>query len=253
MSLRAASRKENVVMGRFLSGAMIVALTAATPAFAADLRVKAPAMSPAQFSWTGCHIGGHIGGVSSNDTTTNVFGVSRSDNSSGFVGGGQIGCDYQFAPGWVLGVEGQAAWTSLKSNSASAVRFPAAGVTVPSQFTVSNDFLASATARLGYSFVDRRLLYVKGGAAWTNEKVDDAFTNLLGMAVDPSTSTTRTGWTIGAGAEWAFVPNWSATLEYDYYDFGSMGLTLTAPNQAVTVNSLKDTIQTVTAGVNYRF
>jgi len=73
------------------------------------------------------------------------------------------------------------------------------------------------------------------------------------MAVDPSTSTTRTGWTIGTGAEWAFAPNWSATLEYDYYDFGSMGLTLTAPNQTVTVSSFKDTIQTVTAGVNYHF
>jgi hypothetical protein len=43
---------------------------------------------------------------------------------------------------------------------------------------------------LGYSFVDRWLLYVKGGAAWTNEKVDDAFTNVRGIAVDPSTSTT---------------------------------------------------------------
>jgi outer membrane immunogenic protein len=240
-------------MRRILSGAAIVALTAAAPAFAADLQVKAPAMSSAQFSWTGCYIGGHIGGAFSRDTTTSAFGVSASHNSSSFAGGGQIGCDYQFAPGWVLGLEGRAAWTGLKSSSAGSVRFAAAGVTVPSQFTVSNNFLASATTRLGYSFVDRRLFYVKGGAAWTNEKVDIAFTNLLGMAVDPSTSTTRTGWTIGTGAEWAFVPNWSATLEYDYYDFGSMGLTLTAPNQAVIVNSLKDTIQTVTAGVNYRF
>jgi len=132
---------------------------------AADLRVKAPAMSPAQCSWTGCHIGGAL----SNDTTTSVFGVSTSHNSSGFVGGGQIGCDYQFAPGWVLEVEGRAAWTGLKSSSAGSVKFPAAGVTVPAQFTVSNDFLASATTRLGYSFVDRRLFYVKGGAAWTKE------------------------------------------------------------------------------------
>jgi outer membrane immunogenic protein len=124
---------------------------------------------------------------------------------------------------------------------------------LPSQFTVSNDFLASATARLGYSFVDRWLLYVKGGAAWTNEKADDAFTTVRGIAVDPSTSSTRTGWTIGTGAEWAFAPNWSATLGYDYYDFGSKGLTLTDPNATVTISSFKDTIHTVTAGVNYRF
>jgi outer membrane immunogenic protein len=241
-------------MRRILSGATIVALTAATPTFAADLAVKAPAMIPAvpaPFSWTGCHIGGHIGGAFSDDTSTGALGVSRSHNSAGFVGGGQIGCDYQFAPGWVLGVEGRAAWTSLKGSNAGIVRFPAAGVTVPAQFTVSNDFLASATARLGYSFVDRWLFYVKGGAAWTDEKVDIAFTNLRGIAVDPSTSTTRTGWTVGTGVEWAFAPNWSATLEYDYYDFGSKGLTLTAP--VVTVSSFKDTIHAVTAGVNYHF
>jgi outer membrane immunogenic protein len=117
------------------------------------------------------------------------------------------------------------------------------GVTLLSQFTVSNDFLASATARLGYSFVDRWLFYVKGGAAWTNEKVDDAFTNFRGIAVDPSTSNTRTGWTIGTGTEWAFARNWSASLEYDYYNFGTKGLTLIEDNaivnQIATVHSFK--------------
>jgi hypothetical protein len=151
------------------------------------------------------------------------------------VGGGQIGCDYQFVPGWVLGAEGRGGWTNLKASNAGAVRF-STGAVVPSQFGVSNDFLASATARLGYSFVDRWLFYVKGGAAWTDEKVDDAFTNLRGIAVDPSTSTTRTGWTAGSGVEWAFARNWSAMLEYDYYDFGSKGLTLIEDNAIVNEN-----------------
>jgi outer membrane immunogenic protein len=236
-----------------LSAATLVALTAAIPAFAADLPMKAPAMiAPAPFSWTGCHIGGHLGGAFSEDTATNRFGVSASHNSSGFVGGGQIGCDYQFAPGWVVGVEGRAAWSSLKASNAGTVRFLATGLTVPSQFTVRNDFLASATARLGYSFANPWLFYVKGGAAWTDEKVDDAFT-LNGIAVDPGTSTTRTGWTVGTGVEWAFAPNWSTTLEYDYYDFGSNALTLTGPITFVTVASFKDTIHEVTAGVNYHF
>jgi outer membrane immunogenic protein len=240
-------------MRTMLSAATLVALTAAIPAFAADLPMKAPAMiAPAPFSWTGCHIGGHLGGAFSEDTATNRFGVSASHNSSGFVGGGQIGCDYQFAPGWVVGVEGRAAWSSLKASNAGTVRFLATGLTVPSQFTVRNDFLASATARLGYSFANPWLFYVKGGAAWTDEKVDDAFT-LNGIAVDPGTSTTRTGWTVGTGVEWAFAPNWSTTLEYDYYDFGSNALTLTGPITFVTVASFKDTIHEVTAGVNYHF
>ena len=83
--------------------------------------------------------------------------------------------------------------------------------------------------------------------------MDDAFTNIRGIAVDPSTSTTRTGWTIGTGLEWAFARNWSATLEYDYYDFGSKGLTLTDGNTTVTVSSFKDTIHAVTVGMNYHF
>jgi outer membrane immunogenic protein len=239
----------------WLSSAVVVASVASPlAAFGADLPLNpsAPALI-ALYNWTGCYVGGHVGGAFSPDAATNQLGASTSHNSSGFVGGGQIGCDYQFVSGWVLGVEGRAAWTSLKASNAGSVRNLVTGVVLPSQFTVSNDFLASATARVGYSFVDRWLFYVKGGAAWTNEKADDAFITTRGIAVDPNTSSTRTGWTIGTGAEWAFAPNWSATLEYDYYDFGSKGLTLTDPNATVTISSFKDTIHTLTAGVNYRF
>jgi outer membrane immunogenic protein len=117
-------------------------------ASAADLPVKAPAAVPVQFSWTGCYVGGHVGGVVSKDSTTGVLGNSSGFSSTGFVGGGQIGCDYQFASGWVVGVEGRAAWTSLKYSHPGTIRNLVTGVTVPSQFTLSNDFLASSTARI---------------------------------------------------------------------------------------------------------
>ena len=96
------------------------------------------------------------------------------------------------------------------------------------------------------------LFYVKGGAAWTQERADDSFT-IAGIAADPSSSTIRTGWTVGTGLEWAFARHWSATVEYNYYDFGSSALRLTAPNTSVTFDSFKDTIHAVTVGVNYRF
>jgi outer membrane immunogenic protein len=64
---------------------------------------------------------------------------------------------------------------------------------------------------------------------------------------------TRSGWTAGAGVEWAFAPDWSTSVEYNYYDFGSSGALLTSPATTVSVNSLKDTIHAVTAGMNYRF
>src|ERR1700738_2688972 len=115
-------------------------------------------------------LGGHVGGVVSQDRTTGLLGNSNSFSSTGFIGGGQIGCDYQFAPGWGAGVEGRAAWASLKNSHPGVVRFPATGVTIPSQFTLGNDFLASATARLGWVFADRWLVFVRGGAACTRER-----------------------------------------------------------------------------------
>jgi outer membrane immunogenic protein len=84
--------------------------------------------------------------------------------------------------------------------------------------------------------------------------VDDAFTTVRGIAVDPSAAVTRTGWTAGTGVDWAFAPHWSATLEYNYYDFGSRGATLTTANNVfVTLSSVKDTIHAVTVGMDYHF
>ena len=75
------------------------------------------------------------------------------------------------------------------------------------------------TGRLGYA-VDRSLLYVKGGAAWTRGKVD-MFVNQNNVGVFTSTNNFATsGWTVGGGIEYALMPNWSAKLEYDYLNFG---------------------------------
>jgi outer membrane immunogenic protein len=216
---------------------------------------KTPPVIAAAFSWTGCYMGGHIGGARSNDMTMSSFGTSNGFSAAGLVGGGQIGCDYQFASRWVVGIEGRAAATSLQNTHAATVTNLITGVTIPANFTLNNDILVSATGRLGYSFTDRWLVYARGGSAWTREKADDAFTTVRGTAVDPSTILTRSGWTIGAGVDWAFAPCWSATLEYNYYDFGTVGIKLadTANNVTVSGLSLKDTIHAVTAGVNFHF
>jgi outer membrane immunogenic protein len=239
------------VVLKVLSAAAIVVMTAAG-AFAADLPMKAALKAPVApgFSWTGCFAGVHAGGAFSDDKIRS----SGDFSSAGFIGGGQVGCDYQFASPWVVGFEGRAAWSSLNSQTpGSAVSFT--GLTIPTHFTVNNDFLASATARVGYSFVGGWLVYGRGGAAWTREKSDIVLTPpLLGFAVDPRATTTRTGWTAGTGLEWAFAPHWSTNLEYDYYDFGSNDFTLTdAVNRVTFTGNLKDRIHTVTVGLNYHF
>src|SRR6476469_10844643 len=80
---------------------------AASQASAADLPRKAPAYvppAPPPITWTGCYIGGNVGGIFGRRSADFAFGSLDSDNTSGFAGGGQIGCDYQFAGGWVLGI-----------------------------------------------------------------------------------------------------------------------------------------------------
>ena len=211
--------------------------------------MKAPVKAPAvnEFTWTGCFAGVHAGGAFSHDKIRS----SGDFSSAGFIGGGQIGCDYQFASAWVVGAEGRAAWSSLSSKT-PGTGINAAGVTFPTQFTVSNDFLASATARAGYSFVGGWLVYARGGVAWTHEKADVRFTDpVLGVAVDPRATTTQTGWTAGAGLDWAFAPHWSTNFEYDYYDFGANNFTLINP--VTFTGNLKDRIHTVTVGLNYHF
>jgi outer membrane immunogenic protein len=107
---------------------------------------------------------------------------------------------------------------------------------------------------LGYVYAERWLVYARGGAAWTHEKIDDAFVGpVVGFLTDPNTASYRTGWTAGTGVEWAFAPHWSANVEYNYYDFGGKSLVLTSPVNHVNIADFKDTIHAATAGVNYHF
>jgi len=232
-------------------GAGLALLGAVTCAHAADLPLKAAAKAPVvAAAWTGCFVGAQLGAAISDDKIRS----SGDFTSTGAAAGGQIGCDYQFAPNWVVGVGAQALWLDLTSRTAGRLVDFATGAVVPSQFTVRNDFLAAATARIGYSFAPTWLAYGKGGAAWTHEKSDIVFTLPARPTIDGKGDRTVTGWTAGAGVEWAFAPHWTAVLEYDYYDFGDNAFRLTDPrNRGFATGSLKDRINTVSVGVNYRF
>src|SRR5215467_6482528 len=91
---------------------------AASQASAADLPRKAPAYvppAPPPLTWTGCYIGANVGGAFTNGDAT-FAGVEVSRSNSGFAGGGQIGCDYQFAGGWVVGIRDMFDGTSIHKN-----------------------------------------------------------------------------------------------------------------------------------------
>jgi outer membrane immunogenic protein len=228
-------------MKKLLLGTVaLVALGATVPALAADLGArpyynKAPAYVAPIYNWTGFYIGGHVGGAFSSDNNFN--GLATGNNSNGrFLGGLQGGADYQFAPNWVLGVEGQYSW--LSGN---------VGAVFPGGFAYNNNQrgLGSVTGRVGYTW-GPGLLYVKGGYAYSdnNESV-----TLGGVPVAFAINGDhRNGYTVGAGLEYMFAPSWSAKIEYQYYNFGNANFITPVPFGSFTTDD-----HTVKAGLNYRF
>jgi len=227
-------------MKKFLLATVaVVALGATVPALAADLGAaprtytKAPAYVQPIYNWTGFYIGGHIGGA--------FAGSNSLEGDSRFLGGVQGGADYEFGNNWVIGAEVQYSW--MNGNNG--------GVTLPGGTLVSSnsDQLGSVTGRLGYSF-GPTLLYAKGGYAWKDN--DNLTATVAGAPVAfTTTGNNHDGYTVGAGLEYMFAPNWSAKIEYQYYNFGSTTF-LSGPT-GVFGTRFTDDEHTVKAGINYRF
>ena len=218
-------------------------------ASAADMSAygKAPAAVPMTYDWTGCYVGGHVGGVVSQDRTTGVLGNSTGFSSIGFVGGGQIGCDYQFAPSWVVGIEGSAAGSTMKGST--VVGLPNS---VPDTALVQakTDFLTSVTARVGLAF-DNVLLYAKGGAAMAGDRYD-VTGSIGGTQFGFVGLENRIGWTAGGGLEWAFSQHWSTNIEYDYYGFGHRAPVMNDQTNGVSgIVDVRQSIQVVKVGLNF--
>jgi outer membrane immunogenic protein len=94
------------------------------------------------------------------------------------------------------------------------------------------------------------MLYAKGGYAWRNN--DNISVTTAGLAAPFTTSGDRKdGYTVGAGLEYMFAPNWSAKVEYQYYNFGNTTFT-TGPADVIGTR-FRDDEHTVKAGINYRF
>jgi outer membrane immunogenic protein len=230
----------NIMKKLLLGAAAMIAFAA--PALAADLPArpytKAPPYTPpeAVYNWTGFYIGGHVGGAFAGDN-------SLQGNDGRFLGGVQGGFDYQFATNWVIGAEAQYSWLTNSNNG--GVLFPGSGTLV----TSNSDQLGSVTGRLGYTW-GPTLLYAKGGYAWRDNSNITATSG--GVPVAFSTDGNhKDGYTVGAGLEYMFAPNWSAKVEYQYYNFGSN--TFTGGPADVVGTRFRDDEHTVKAGINYRF
>jgi outer membrane immunogenic protein len=237
-------------------------------ASAADMPVKASPLPPVpSFSWTGCYIGGDVGGawIRDRDNETvratgapSLFSPAPTNiaTPSGVKVGGYLGCDYQFAGGVVIGALGDAQWANIRGGTA---QFPNSGNPAAPFFGVTgvNDFYetrvnfeASARARIGYAF-NRVLVYATGGVAWLNVTERDVLQSAPPVGAFTDNSSTRTGWTVGAGADYAFTDNWIGRVEYRHSDFGTF--TYTSSLFLAFTENHRMTEDQVLVGLHYKF
>jgi len=211
-----------------LTAAVLLSLSAvsdAADAVRGPAYIPPPPPVPLFYNWTGFYAGGHLG-------------VGWDDGNSGFLGGGQVGFNYQINPQWVLGVEADIAGTTIKDSVNAAVVGP--GAVLTANATASLDWVSTFAARFGYAF-DRWLVYGKVGGAWAHAS-GTASAGINGMQFGSiSVDETVSGWMLGVGTEYAWGNNWSAKLEYNMLDFGNDN-----PFADTTFHVFK-------AGINYRF
>ena len=249
----------------FLAGAAVIAMAAAT-ASAADLPAKPvykaapPVVAPLPFSWTGFYVGGSAGygwgrdgdvdlsatgtpvvpipGPGTLETTAaNVAAIPTvlRIHPKGFFGGGQIGYNYQ-AYLFVFGIEADFSGADIRGAQAGTGSAPIIGFFPPDVVTATAsasqklDFLGTVRARLGFTPIDRVLIYGTGGFAYghvrssttVSEVETPPATVVTDTVANGSASGMRAGWAAGGGLEWAFAPRWSIKAEYLYYDLGRL-------------------------------
>jgi outer membrane immunogenic protein len=236
-----------------LAGLAVTALLGGS-ASAADLARPVPVYAPpppvvAFFTWTGCYVGGNVGGLwAKSDWNDTILGDFGNNTANGVLGGAQAGCNYQVG-GWVFGIQGDYDWTNAKNTNANP--FAVAGFVLTDQAQIKS--LASVTGRVGYAW-DRFLGYVKGGGAWVQGNYD-FLVNGFSVA---SASATQSGWTVGVGGEYAFL-NWlTGFVEYDYYNFSNSNSNTLVCTPALcgipAANvGFKTNINVVKVGLNFKF
>jgi outer membrane immunogenic protein len=248
-------------MRRF--GLALLATTALVgSAIAADMPVKAPIPFVAPiYNWTGFYLGLNAGGSwgrQDNALVTVPGGAtlfSNSDKLNGFIGGGQIGYNWQ-TDHWVFGIEADFQGSAQKADGGfvlapivGAAAFP--GLTVA--YTDKLEWFGTVRGRVGYAF-DRWLPYITGGWAYGHGNISGTGTTTpAGTVLAFSASQDYSGWTVGGGVEWAFMDHWSAKAEYLYINFGN-GPTVTANGAGtLAIVSGKMTDNIARLGINYKF
>jgi outer membrane immunogenic protein len=254
---------------RRVLGLVGATLLFAGPALAADVDTptyKAPSLAPV-FSWTGWYIGANAGFGSGTSTDPNISsnfcsptacnpigpGLFPSLSPRGFIGGGQIGYDWQASPNWVFGLV--ADFQGAHINASGATVFGLGDSTVTQSISNSLDFLGTGRVRLGWTS-GNWLFYGSGGVAVGNvsSTLGLRSTKPGGFLFEFSGSNRETldGWAAGAGVNYALTRNWIAGVDYLHYDLGHSSVTATTGCCTMTATQ-KVGGDIVRGVVNYKF
>jgi outer membrane immunogenic protein len=251
----------------FMAGVAGALLIVSSGAFAADMPLKA--LPPAAPQWTGWNVGVSVGGRWADVTGTSLsFGggpvpfpalASQNYDSATFRAGGYVGYDWQFAPKWMVGLEGDFAWGDAKKHVNALQGIALANTGNYSEARQMWD--AGVRARLGYLLDDPSwLLYLTGGVQWQHfSATENCAANTCGPLVLPLggspylqvNTTTRTGWTVGAGVEKMLQDRWLVRAEYRYADYGTW--TTTFGGTPVIVKAFDLTTHTGLFGIAKKF
>lgn len=247
-------------MRRILSISAVATLLASGSAFAADAIVynePAPVAPASFYSWTGGYVGfnlGYGGGkakhpYSVSDTTGVLVDGSLNMNSSGFLGGVQAGWNFQ-ADQIVYGLEADFQGGNVKGETSFNLNTPNGAINA--EVGTKLNWYGTVRARLGYTATDRFLVYATGGLAYGETK-SYATGDLGGATFNESKKKTKTGWTVGAGAEYAVTDNWTVKSEYLYTDLGKANLYSFDDAGISGSVDRKFNFHTVRVGFNYKF
>jgi len=224
---------------KLLLAVSLIALTSSA-ALAADLAPApvepvAPVYVP--YSWTGFYVGAQAGvNILSSKDVIPAYPSSFTQTSTGFAIGGKVGGNYQFSNNIVLGLEASASWVTNSSDHPTGVG--------GERYQIKQDYQGAVVARLGYAF-DRFLPYVKGGYAFAHLK--DLQYLEQGGPDSVSKDATYSGWTVGAGFDYAVTDNIIVGIDYSYSGYSKQRFVYGGPN------TVKPYTNTILASVSYKF
>ena len=273
-----------------LASAGTMALTGAV--LAAEPVPPPPPPPYVPLPWTGFYIGLNAGYTFSNDVRVDSTGyplvadptgayeaalvevgtATLPVKNDGFLGGIQVGYNFEFPNHSVASLEGDiqgVVGASSTTNGASFIPVPGIVDSYTTALRASNrlDFLGTLRGRYGYLFTPNLLVFGSGGFAFGGISTSASFlaTETLGFPAvfgGDSLSTTDVGWAAGGGFEWEFLPHWTFKVEYLYYmlsketaSFGYLTQNVAGVPFAAALTHFTITPQgsIVRAGINYLF